>query len=37
MSVRTSLFDKGLAGEWRGRGVSDRASPYDEGCGEGGE
>ena len=26
MSDRTSLFDEGLAGGWRGRGVSDRAS-----------
>ena len=31
MSDRASLFDEGLAGVWRGRGVSDRASLFDEG------
>ena len=27
----TSLFDEGSAGVWRGRGVRDRASLFDEG------
>ena len=31
MSDRTSLFDEGPAGEWRGWGVRDRTSLFDEG------